>query len=587
MNPQASFSANLARVALACVSVLFFGPATAARGERPQNEMSAPQRAAIVALNSAPASDAEAARFLTMATFGPTPADIASLRALGYAEWIRRQLALPPTLQRPAVEKLDAYVTNPGQIDRLEISFRTMVTAPDQLRQRLAWTMSQILVVSDRAGNLDQDPVAIAEYADTLARDVATYADAAGVSHPASYYNLIYDVTRSPAMGKMLSYTSNRKGDPLLGTSPDENYGRELMQLFSVGLILRNADFSPKLDANGAEIPTYTEATVAANARVFTGWSYQSGFGTDPSSGNWAPANYQPLVCYAAYHDSGAKTLISPSGNYGATSDAPTLPAGTSCENDLAAALKAITSHPNVAPFISRQLIQRLTTSNPTPAYIARVSAVFSATGGDLGQVAQAILLDTEALTGTIPTQYPGYTFGKLREPLLRLTALWRYYAPATQTGKYMASHPENYYTEHPYGANSVFNFYQPDYRPPGELAASGQYAPELQVLTESTIMTIANDLTARAQTYVGNPSNAANALLIDISPLTAIAGNAANLVDQVNHDLLYGSMSSVARNALIGMLNDKTSYSFLSAQIRVRDLLKVVLVSPEFAVQK
>ena len=547
--------------------------------------MSALQRAAIVAINSAPANDAEAARFLTMATFGPTRADIASVRALGYAEWIRRQLALAPTLQRPAVEKLDAYVTNPGQIDRLEVSFRTMVTAPDQLRQRIAWAISQILVVSDRAGDLDQDPVAIAEYADTLARDVASYTDAAGVSHPASYYNLLYDVSRSPAMGKMLSYVRNLKSDPTLGTSPDENYGRELMQLFSVGLILRNADFSPKLDANGAEIPSYTEATVAAHARVFTGWSYQSGFATNPVSGNWTTANYQPLICYAQYHDSGAKTLISQTGNYGAASDAPTVPAGTSCENDLAAALHALTAHPNVAPFISRQLIQRLTTSNPTPAYIARVSSVFNATGGDLGLVAAAILLDNEALTGTVST--PGYTFGKLREPLLRLTALWRYYAPATQTGKYMASHPENYYLEHPYGANSVFNFYQPDYLPPGELATAGQYAPELQVLTESTIMMLANDLTARAQNYVGNPSNAANALLIDISPLTTIAGNAATLVDQVNHDLLYGNMSTVARNALIGMLNDKASYSFLSAQVRVRDLLKVVLVSPEFAVQK
>ena len=537
-------------------------------------------------MNAFPASDAEAARFLTMATFGPTRADIASLRALGYQEWIRRQFALPPTLQRPAVEKLDAYVTNPGQIDRLETSFRTMVTAPDQLRQRLAWEMSQILVVSDRAGSLDQDPVAIAEYADTLARDVAGYTDASGAYHPTTYYNLLYDVTRSPAMGKMLSYVGNRKSDPLLGTFPDENYARELMQLFSIGLILRNPDFSPKLDANGNEIPTFTEATVATYARVFTGWSHQSGFGTNPSSGNWAPANYQPLVCYSVYHDTGAKTLISPTGNYGAASDAPTIPAGTSCENDLAAALQAVASHPNVAPFISRQLIQRLVTSNPSPAYIARVSSVFNASGGDLGLVAAAILLDDEATSGTIPAQYPGYTFGKLREPLLRLTALWRYYAPATQTGKYMASQPENYYA-HPYGANSVFNFYQPDFRASGELAATGQYAPELQVLTESTVMMIANDMTARAQNYIGNPNNGANAILIDISPLTAIAGNAASLVDQVNHDLLYGSMSAVARNALIGMLNDKASYSFLSAEVRARDLLKVVLISPEFAVQK
>src|SRR5579863_10332236 len=172
-----------------------------------------------------PASDAAAARFLTMATFGPNQADISLLRQIGYRAWIKQQLALPATLQRPYVESLDQAVQNPGNADRMGVWFNNSLNAPDQLRQRMAWALSHIMVTSDQFVN--QDPIALAEYYDILARDAAGYTDSLGTAHAPTYSNLLLDVTLSPAMAKMLTYLRNQKGDPNKSTSPDENYARE------------------------------------------------------------------------------------------------------------------------------------------------------------------------------------------------------------------------------------------------------------------------------------------------------------------------------------------------------------------------
>ncbi len=533
-----------------------------------------------------PASDAQAARFLTMATFGPTAADIALLRQIGYRAWIARQLALPVTLQRPYVEALDKAVQNPGQADRMEVWFNNAITAPDQLRQRVAWALSQILVVSDQFAGLNQDPIALAEYYDTLARDTTEYIDATGVRHAPTFVNLIYDVTLSPSMSNMLTYLRNKKGDSSKGTSPDENYAREVMQLFTIGLVLLNPDGSQKLDGSGQPIPTYPQSVVSAYARIFTGWSYSTGFSSNPSNyQNWSVAEYQPLVCYDTYHDFGAKTLVSYTGNYGSNSDARGVPANNACATDVQQGLAILVNHPNVAPFISEQLIQRFVTSNPTPAYVARVSAVFSASGGNLSEVVTAILTDTEAVSGTIPAQYAAnYTFGKAREPLLRLTALWRYYHAAASVGLYTFSSPQNAYVERPQGASSVFNFYSPSYAPPGEVNDVGLVGPEFQIINESTVATTANDLTSRSNAYVGNSSNKAETIAIDISTLTAIAGDSNALTDQINHDLMYGSMSAPMKASLIKMIN---TISGTSVTTRAQAALQLTLISPEFAIQK
>jgi len=533
-----------------------------------------------------PVNDAQAARFLTMATFGPTAADIALLRQIGYRAWIAKQLALPVTLQRPYVETLDKAVQNPGQADRMEVWFNNAITAPDQLRQRIAWALSQILVVSDQFAGLNQDPIALAEYYDTLARDATGYIDSTGTRHAPTYYNLIYDVTLSPSMANMLTYLRNKKGDSSKGTSPDENYAREVMQLFTIGLVLLNPDGSQKLDGSGQPIPTYPQAVVSAYARVFTGWSYSTGFGTNPSNyQNWSVAEYQPLICYDTYHDFGAKTLVSYTGNYGSNSDALGVPANNACATDLQQGLAILVNHPNVAPFISKQLIQRLVTSNPTPAYVARISAVFSGSGGNLSEVVTAILTDTEALTGTIPAQYAAnYSFGKAREPLLKLTALWRYYHAAASVGLYTFNNPQNAYVERPQGASSVFNFYTPSYAPPGEVADTGLVAPEFQIINESTVATTANDLTSRSNAYVGNSSNKPETIAIDLSTLTAIANDPNALASQINHDLMYGSMSAAMNASLVKMI---TAIPATSAVGRAQAALQLTLISPEFAIQK
>lgn len=532
-----------------------------------------------------PATDAQAARFLTMATFGPTPAAIAELRSLGYHGWIAKQLAMPASPMRPYVESLDKAVQNPGQNDRMEAWFNNAVTAPDQLRQRVAWALSQIMVVSDQFAGLNQDPISLAEYYDMLARDVGGWTDANYMPHAPTFYNLIYDVTLSPAMSHMLTYLRNVPANPKIGTSPDENYAREVMQLFTIGLVLLNQDGTPKLDANGNPIPSYPQSVVGAYARVFTGWSYTTGFYTNPASyTSWSTAEYQPLTCYDKYHDFGAKSLLSYTGNYGANSDAKTLPANLPCASDLQQGLAVLVNHPNVAPFISRQLIQQLVTSNPTPAYVARVSAVFNASGGDLGKVVTAVLTDNEALTGTIPSQYPNLVFGKAREPLLKLTALWRYYGAASTSGLYTFPNPQSNYAERPEGASSVFNFYSPSYLPPGELGDSGLFGPQFQILSETSTISTANDLASRVGAYKGNPKNTASTIAIDLDGLNALAGNVDTLIEQINHDLLYGQLSTTSHTAIASAVNQVPASNALG---RTQTALQLVLASPEFAIQK
>jgi uncharacterized protein (DUF1800 family) len=548
--------------------------------------------------SDAPADDAQAARFLGMATFGPTAGEIVHLRAVGYREWIAQQLSLPVTLERPYVEQVDGIpqIQNPGQNDRLAAWLKAAVTAPDQLRQRMAWALSQIMVVTYQQSMLAGDPVALAEYYDTLARDSAGYYDSAGAYHVGTYTKLLYDVTRTPAMGKMLTYRRNKAPDPALGTRPDENYAREVMQLFSIGLVLRNPDFSPiypgcdPLHDSGCEpIPTYPQATVGAYAEVFTGWSYTSGFNSNPTRGNWSVADYQPMICYDQYHDDvDAKVLLSYTGNYGSGTDAQVLPAHNGCENDLADGIAVIANHPNVAPFISRQLIQRFTTSNPSPAYIARVASVFTDDGhgvyGDLGAVIEAVLLDAEARPGAAPPSLPNL-FGKAREPLLKLTALYRYYNAAAADGLYSVT-ATNFqaYLQVPLGAPSVFNFYLPDYRPPGELGNAGLYGPEFQITNESTAFTVANDLRARAMAYLGNPANSPSTIAVDLRSLAAVATDPGALVAAVDHDLMAGAMSVHMQETLTTMV---AALPASDPYGRVTAILQVVLASPEFAIQK
>jgi uncharacterized protein (DUF1800 family) len=466
------------------------------------------------------------------------------------------------------------------QNQRVEIWLQTAVTAPDQLRQKLAWVLSQIFVVSDTNSSLSPFAQQVAAFSDILARDslgeTGNIFQNSSSGQVGTFERLLADVTQSPAMGSMLSFTRNLPANTKTGTSPDENYAREVMQLFTIGLIRRNPNFSPVM-VGGATVPTYTQDVVSTNAKIFTGLSYQGGFYTSPAN-PVVPALYEPLVCYEKYHDESAKTLIGGSTTSGGSN---------SCQNDIPAIITALARHPNTAPFISRQLIERLTSSNPSPAYIRRVVAVFENNGrgvyGDLAAVTQAILLDPEVgrhpATGSV---YP--VFGKAREPLLKPIALWRYYHASSQTPTYSVPNPEQAYAQAPMRSPSVFNFDNPDYFPQGEMSDRQLYGPEFQIINASTLFSAANDLANRVNAYVGNTHNTTQTIAIDLSSLFALAGNPSALIAQINHDLMYGSMSNFMTMRLITM---EMQLAKSDVPTRVVSALQVVLASPEFAVQR
>lgn len=370
----------------------------------------------------APASDAEAARFLTQATFGPTRAEIARLRGIGYQQWLEQQLSMPPTLTRPWLDQLSddpQFSLNSGhRVDRWYVQ---AVFAPDQLRQRLSFALSQILVVSDSGGISTRR---VAEYQDILTRGAF-----------GRYRDLLEEVSFSPAMAEWLTFLRNRAAYESSGSTilPDENYAREVMQLFSFGLIKRNLDYSPAL-VGGEPVPTYDNTIIGQLARVFTGLSYdRTNYTNARFTNNTNVDELAPLICFpmvsppgntlyqvggTTFHDNASKTLF----------DGVSLPAVANseagCLTDINRALDAIANHATVAPFLSRQLIQKFVTSNPSPAYIQRVATVFNNNGngvrGDLAAVISAVLMDSEARNP------PSGSFGKLREPVLRMTAAWR-----------------------------------------------------------------------------------------------------------------------------------------------------------------
>lgn len=551
----------------------------------------------------APASDAEAARFLTQASFGPTRAEIARLRGIGYDQWLDQQFDLPATLTRPWLDQLEldaAFSLNSGhRVDRFWVQ---AVFAPDQLRQRMAFALSQILVVADSGGI---DTLMIAEYADLLARGAF-----------GSYRSLLGAVSYSPTMGQWLTYVRNRAAYTSGGNLvlPDENYAREVMQLFSFGLVKRNLDFSPQL-SGGQPIPTYDNTIIGELARVFTGLSYGRTSFTSTTFGNNTNANFlAPMICFpmvsanntnysangVTYHDNATKTVF----------DGVVFPAvgnnQAGCDQDLARALDAIANHASVAPFISRQLIQRFVTSNPSGAYIQRVATVFNNNGagvrGDLAAVIRAVLMDSEA------RGVPAGNFGKLREPVLRMSALWR--ALDVVQGQPVASGSDvgnismslgfdGSFGQRPYNSPTVFNFYEPDYQNPGALQTAGLYSPEFQILNESSVSRMNNTIQNRIAdtgwfTVAGiYTCGAATRPCVQLDTyfnmiLTANATTYGQMIDELNLRLMYGAMSAGMRSTLLNMLTSQaTPTTNDQRRDRVRDVLRVIMMSPEFAVQR
>jgi uncharacterized protein (DUF1800 family) len=433
-----------------------------------------------------PASRSEANRFLALATFGPTDADAVQLEALGYSAWIDAQLALPPSAHRANWEAADAALkatnaTASAGSGAVTDSFWTQaLTGPDQLRQRVAFALSQIMVLSAADSEIANQPRALAAWLDMLGRDGLT-----------TYRQLIESVARHPLMGRYLTHLRNQKADPATGRVPDENFAREVLQLFSIGLVRLNADGSPQL-AGGQPVETYTPADIAGMARVFTGWSFacpahpnNNCFFSGSSGGVSDPdREFKPMLGYPQFHSTEAKSFLG-----------VTVPAQTTADPaaSLKVALDTLAAHPNVGPFIGRQLIQRLVTSNPSPGYVAAISAVWADNGagvrGDMKAVVKAILLHPEARASGTNT---ANSSGKLREPVLRLSAYLRAFPHSSDTGAWKVGdtdNPASALGQTALRAPSVFNFYRPGYAAPGSQSASaGLVAPELQLLNETSV---------------------------------------------------------------------------------------------------
>ncbi len=534
------------------------------------------------ALDLSRVTPVDAARFLTQATFGPTQSDINALVTKGYSAWINEQMAAPVSShRRETIDDFNRNQTNggtgnrdpvtqayqrPGGPHRQAAWWKHAVTGPDQLRQRMAFALSQILVISDNNGTIGQWQEGAAHYYDIFVNGAF-----------GNFRDILEQVTLSPMMGIYLSSLRNPKAAG--GTTPDENYAREVMQLFTVGLNELNPDGTLRLDPNGQPIPTYSQDTIVQTAKVFTGWSFANATlnaTTNTGLFRGGAADYiEPMMLWPAFHDDTQKTIIG----------GRVLPAGQGGPKDLKDTLDALFEHPSTAPFISRQLIQRLVTSNPSPGYIYRVSQAFANNGagvrGDLGAVVRAILLDYEARS---PAVAATATFGKLKEPLLRATALFRAFDARSNNGRFNISNPEGNLAQAALRAPTVFNFFEPNYVLPGEVAAAGLYAPEYQILTDTTALTQPNFY----YTYVATnrSTNAADQTPLPVfDPWLPGANNHAQLVDGISLLLAAGGLPAERAARIVSALGSVPNGTAPIEKVRLAAYL--ILTSPAGAIQK
>ncbi|MFM7396360.1 MAG: DUF1800 family protein [Gammaproteobacteria bacterium] len=552
-----------------------------------------------------PITKAEAYRFLNQATFGATEADATRLIAFGdsataYSRWIDTQVSLAPSYLLPAVEA--AYPDpvpqgfNIGSLNanRLEQWFANVLRGDDQLRQRVAFALSEIFVVS-QVGALLNLPNATADFHDMLTRNAF-----------GNYRNLLEEVTLHPAMGIYLSMLGNQKAVAGTNLRPDENYAREMMQLFSVGLVQLNIDGSVRNDAAGQPLSTYNQNVIEGFAKVFTGWKWECPSTTPnctfaTTRPQLAPVfgynQVKPMRLYADQHETGSKLVLSYSG---AALPNATIPAGQTGAQDLKDALDNVFNHPNVGPFISKQLIQKLVTSNPSPAYVQRVAERFNNDGngrrGNLEAVVRAILLDTEARS--IPTGSAASSAGKLKEPLLRLTQFWRAYDATSRSGKLGVAGNFSGGVGAVFGqaqgsSPSVFNFFSPFYAPSGEIADAGRVAPEMQLATEYLNTQIANFFWTQALSRTHTATTlGVDIMFINTADELLAAADSEALINRVAERLLGGSSQisstlKVQAKAQIDRTTVPTTNPGTALATRTADAIFFVVTSPEYTLQR
>ncbi len=512
------------------------------------------------------ASDADTVRFLEQATWGPTPAEVARVKAIGFNAYLNEQFNLPisgyPNIPlvpgdnnvgcptgSPATCNRDNYQTYPLQ----RRFFTNAMYGQDQVRQRVAFALHKIIVVSGRDINI---PSYLTPYLQTFDNNAF-----------GNFRQLLTDVTLNPAMGEYLDMRGNSK------TQPNENYAREILQLFSVGLDQLNPDGTPILDAQGNRIPTYDQTTITNFARVFTGWNLAPL--NPPQTGVF---NYiSPMVvANENNHDKNPKVLLQYNGAISG------LPANQTSAQDLSAALDNIFNHPNVGPFISKQLIQQLVTSNPSPAYVARVAAVFNNNGqgvrGDLKAVVRAILLDPEA-RGDAKTD-PNY--GHLREPVQLIANMLRAYDAKSfdrtqNSDGYLAPNALTL-DQDVLRPPTVFSYFPADYNVPG----TNLTGPEFGILSATTSLRRANFISTLLYVGITVNGNAPNGTKIDVAALQALAGNPQQLVDALNAQLMHGTMSAAMNASIVQALT-----SITDPLKRTRMAIYLVATSSQYQVER
>jgi uncharacterized protein (DUF1800 family) len=438
--------------------------------------------------------------------------------------------------------------------------WKTSLTAPDQLRQRVAFALSEILVVSAASSDLDNEPWGLGSYSDVLVNGAF-----------GNFRQLLENVTLHPAMGLYLDMVRNDKPDAATGRNPNENYAREILQLFSIGVQKKHPDGSLKLSSEGLPISTYDQGVVVGYAHTFTGWAF---FSTNQNfNARRDMTNNMTLV--TSRHDTANEKLLL---------DNIVLPPGQTGTQDLADALDVIFNHPNTGPFLCRQLIQRLVTVNPSPGYLYRVTAKFNDNGagvrGDLGAVVRAILTDYEArTTTTLGNQGSGH----LREPVLRVTAVLRAFNATSVSTNYALNSTDNQIGQTPLRAATVFNFFEPDYIHPGEIAIAGLFAPEFQITSETTVIQYLNfqrDGVYRNNGYKGE-------LPLDLAYEQSLASDPTALVDHLDTLLLAGNLSGALRTYLIAQVTALPGGNSAQLLERARTAVHLIITSAEFAVQR
>ncbi len=541
-------------------------------------------------------NDEDAARFLLQAQFSASDAEIAALRNKPYATWLAEQFAAPPStsgfdwLNQRGYGTISSATnfydnTYPGDY----MVWNQLMTSSDAVRKRMALALSEFFVVSLSGLDFAWRSHAIASWWDMLSSQVT-----------GNFRNLLQDVTLHPAMGYYLNTKGNLKENVATGRAPDENYAREVMQLFTVGLYQLNIDGTEKRDGNGNKMESYTQSDITNLARVFTGWDFdqtQNVNTLEPVNNRNIPNTVYtriPMRLNANNHSTLAASFL------GAT-----VAAGTDGVAALKIALDTLFNHPNVGPFFGKQMIQRLVTSNPSPAYVGRVAGAFNNNGagvrGDLQAVFAAVLLDDEARNPSGPSQTG---FGKLREPMLRLVQWGRTFGIRSARGSWKIgdqSNPANQIGQSPLRSPSVFNFFRPGYVPPSTALSTSQTpAPEFQLVNESSVggylnamqNIIRNGFFINAPDLAQSASNATNGYDITAAYTAelALVLDTTALVKRLGLLLCAGQLSAATQTLIVTALNATpvTAASTDAVKLnRVAAAVLLVMASSEYLIQK